>query len=193
MLCRKELETYKVINDNEQGAFDAVSHIINQGYRKIALLEGPQNLAIFRQRKAGYLQALEQYKIAVNDKLIIKNAWTKELGAKATRKLLSMDNPPDAIFASTSDFSALGVLEVAIQMGFKVPDVLGVCGYSNEAFSEITTPSITTVDQYSKRMGKAIADLYFQEIKEASDDNNIYKTVSIKPKLIIRSSTLQKN
>ena len=187
-----ELETFKVINDNEQGAMDAVSHMINQGYQRIALLEGPQNLAIFRQRKAGYLRALEQHQLPVAEELIIKNAWTKELGAKATRKLLSIAKPPDAVFASTSDFSALGVLEVATGLGFKVPDALGICGYSNEAFSEITSPSITTVDQYSKRMGKVIADLYFQEIKEAVN-STIYKTVSIKPKLIIRSSTQRKN
>ncbi|MGI4749821.1 MAG: LacI family DNA-binding transcriptional regulator [Janthinobacterium lividum] len=186
-----DLETYKVINDNELAATEAVSHMINQGYKRIALLEGPQNLAIFRQRKAGYLRAMEQHKIPLVEELIIKNAWTKELGAKATRKLLGMGTPPDAVFASTSDFSALGVLEVANNMGFKVPEVLGICGYSNEAFSEITTPSITTVDQYSKRMGKAIADLYFQEIKEAPA-SNVYKTVSIKPKLIVRLST-QKN
>ncbi|RYY30439.1 MAG: LacI family transcriptional regulator [Sphingobacteriaceae bacterium] len=186
-----DLETYKVINDNEMAATDAVLHMISQGYKRIALLEGPQNLAIFRQRKAGYIRAMEQHKIPLQEELIIKNAWTKELGAKATRKLLSMSTPPDAIFASTSDFSALGVLEVANNMGINVPQTLGICGYSNEAFSEITTPSITTVDQYSKRMGKAIADLYFQEVKEASA-NKVYKTVSIKPKLIIRSST-QKN
>ncbi|MGI4729656.1 MAG: LacI family DNA-binding transcriptional regulator [Janthinobacterium lividum] len=187
----QDLETFKVINDNELAATEAVSHMINQGYKRIALLEGPQNLAIFRQRKAGYLRAMEQHKIPLVEELIIKNAWTKELGAKATRKLLSMSFPPDAVFASTSDFSALGVLEVANNIGFKVPEALGICGYSNEAFSEITTPSITTVDQYSKRMGKAIADLYFQEIKEAPV-SNVYKTISIKPKLITRSST-QKN
>ncbi|RYY25179.1 MAG: LacI family transcriptional regulator, partial [Sphingobacteriaceae bacterium] len=186
-----DVETYKVINDNELAATEAVSHMISQGYKRIALLEGPQNLAIFRQRKTGYLKAMEQHKIPLIEELIIRNAWTKELGAKATRKLLNTSNPPDAIFASTSDFSALGVLEVANHMGFKVPDALGICGYSNEAFSEITTPSITTIDQYSKRMGKAIADLYFQEVKEASG-NNIFKTVSIKPKLIVRSSTLKK-
>ena len=186
-----EIETFKVINDNELAATEAVSHLINEGYHRIALLEGPQNLSIFRQRKVGYLRALEQHQLSVAEELIIKNAWTKELGAKATRKLLSMANPPDAIFASTSDFSALGVLEVATQMGFKVPDALGICGYSNEAFSEITTPSITTVDQYSKRMGKAIADLYFEEIKNAHN-STVYKTVSIKPKLIVRSSTSRK-
>jgi len=184
-----ELETLKVINDNEQASFEAVSHMIEQGYKRIALLEGPQNLQIFRQRKMGYLSALKKHNIPVLDKLIIENAWTKELGAKATRKLLSLPEPPDAIFASTSDFSALGVLEVAIDMGFKVPDELGICGYSNEAFTELTSPSITTIDQFSVYMGKTIANLYFQEMENKEETEVIPKIISIKPKLIIRSST----
>ncbi len=56
-----ELETFKVINDNEQASLEAVSHMIDQGYKRIALLEGPQNLTIFKQRKAGYLEALKKY------------------------------------------------------------------------------------------------------------------------------------
>ena len=187
----QELETFKVINDNEQAAAEAVSHMIDQGYRRIALLEGPQNLAIFRERKAGYLLALKQHSLPVIEELVVENAWTKELGAEATQKLLGLPQPPDAVFASTSDFSALGVLEVATKLGFKVPEALGICGYSNEAFSEITSPSITSVDQFSKKMGETIAELYFEEIKEVSG-STAYKTVSIKPKLIIRSST-QKN
>lgn len=186
-----ELETLKVINDNEQASFEAVSHLIEQGYKRIALLKGPQNLDIFKQRKVGYLAALEKYKIPVIDELIVENAWTKELGAEATRKLLSLPKPPDAIFASTSDFSALGVLEVATAMGFKVPNELGILGYANEAFTELTSPSITTIDQFSVYMGATIADLYFKEM-ENKDTSVIPKTISIKPRLIIRSSTSRK-
>ena len=121
----------------------------------------------------------------------MENTLTKELGAEATRKLLSLPQPPDAIFASVSDFSALGVLEVATAMGFKVPDELGILGYSNEAFTELTSPSITTIDQFSIEMGKTAAELYFQEMdnKEVVVD---HKIISIKPKLIVRSSTLRK-
>jgi LacI family repressor for deo operon, udp, cdd, tsx, nupC, and nupG len=186
---KDELETLKVINDNEQASFEAVSHIIEQGYKRIALLEGPQNLQIFRQRKTGYLNALKIYDMPIIDELVIENAWTKELGAKATRKLLNLPEPPDAIFASTSDFSALGVLEVASAMGIKVPSELGICGYSNEAFTEITSPSITTIDQFSVYMGKTVANLYFQEMENKEDTEIIPKIISIKPKLIIRSST----
>lgn len=184
----EELETLKVINDNEQASFEAVSHLITQGYKRIALLEGPQNLNIFRQRKAGFLRAMEKHNMPVIDELVVANAWTKELGAAATRQLLNLPQPPDAIFASTSDFSALGVLEVASDMGIKVPSELGICGYSNEAFTEITHPSITTVDQFSVYMGKTVAELYFEEMNN-EDTSTVPKIISIKPKLIVRSST----
>lgn len=186
-----ELETLKVINDNEQASLEAVSHMIEQGYKRIALLEGPQNLDIFRQRKNGYLSALKKYNLPVIEELLVENTLTKELGAEATRKLLSLAEPPDAIFASVSDFSALGVLEVATALGFKVPGQLGILGYSNEAFTELTSPSITTIDQFSVYMGKTVADLYFQEM-ENKDISVVPKTISIKPKLIVRSSTLKK-
>ena len=186
-----ELETLKVINDNEHASMEAVSHLIEQGYKRIALLEGPQNLDIFKQRKNGYLSALKKYNLPVIDELMVENTLTKELGAEGTRKLLSLPKPPDAIFASVSDFSALGVLEAATAMGIKVPGELGILGYSNEAFSELTSPSITTIDQFSVYMGKTVANLYFQEM-ENKETLAIPKTISIKPKLIVRSSTLRK-
>ncbi|MBE9602177.1 LacI family DNA-binding transcriptional regulator [Pedobacter sp. MC2016-24] len=186
-----QLDTLKVLNDNEQASMEAVTHMIEQGYQRIALLEGPQNLNIFRQRKAGYLAALKKHGIALIPELVMENAWTKELGAEATRKLLNLPNPPDAIFASTSDFSALGVLEIATKMGIRVPEDLGICGYSNEAFTEITSPAITTIDQHSVQMGKTIAKLYFDEA-QPNEGNPSANTVNIQPELIIRESTLRK-
>ena len=185
----EELETLKVINDNEQASMEAVTHLIEQGYKRIALLEGPQSLNIFSQRKKGYLAALQKFNMPVIDELIIENAWTKELGAAATRKLLSLPQPPDAIFASTSDFSALGVLDVAHDMDIKVPSELGILGYANEPFTEITTPSITTIDQFSVHMGKTIANLYFEEMDKKEETVVTPKVISIKPQLIVRSST----
>lgn len=183
-----DLDTFKVVNNNEQAAMQAVEHLILQGYTRIALLEGPQNLNIFRQRKAGYLAALKKYQYKIIPELMVENAWTQELGADATKRLLSIAEPPDAIFASTSDFSALGVLEAANKMNIKVPQELGICGYSNEAFTQITSPSITTIDQFSVQMGKTIAELYFQEIKPGNDLSGD-RIVNVQPELIIRNST----
>lgn len=186
------LETLKVINDTEQASFEAVSHLIQQGYKRIALLEGPQVLGIFRQRKDGYLNALKSNNLPVDESLIVPNSWTKEQTTANVRALLSMPNPPDAIFASRDDFSALGVLEVANDMGVKVPEELGICGYSNEAFTQITSPSITTVDQHAVYIGQTVSNLYFHEAEakgKEKENRNSPKTISIKPKLIIRGST----
>lgn len=185
------LATFKVLNDNKQAAYEAVTHLIEQGYRRIALLEGPQELSIFRERKEGYIAALEDHGFPILSELMYANAWTKELGAAATARLLDMPNPPDAIFASTSDFAALGVLEAAGNKGIRIPETLGICGYSNEPFTEITSPSITTVDQFSVEMGRKIGNLYFQEIENFGAEDKI-KTVNVRPKLIVRSSTRRK-
>ncbi|NQX40872.1 LacI family transcriptional regulator [Pedobacter steynii] len=185
-----ELDTMKVVNDNEKVSMEAVCHMISEGYQRIALLEGPQNLSIFRQRKAGYLAALKKYKLPVIPELIMENAWTTELGAAATKHLLALAEPPDAIFASTSDFSALGVLEVADELGIQVPQQLGICGYSNESFTQITNPSITTIEQNSVLMGKTIAQLYFDELESGTSVAQ-NKLVNIQPELIIRNSTLK--
>ncbi len=185
------LDTHKVLNDTQEASMEAVSHLIDQGYHRIALLEGPQNLSIFRERKAGYLEALRKYNLPINEDIIIENAWTKELGEKATEMLLNLPYPPDAIFASTSDFAALGVLTVAQKKGIKVPEQLGICGYANESFTEITSPSLTTIDQFSTKMGKAIAKLYFDEIKN-KQGREASQIVKITPKLIIRASSQKK-
>jgi LacI family repressor for deo operon, udp, cdd, tsx, nupC, and nupG len=183
-----DLETLKVINDNEQASMEGVSHLIEQGYKRIALLEGPQNVDIFKHRKDGYLRALKEHGIAIDEDLIRGNVWTKELAAEATRELLSLPNPPDAIFASTSDYSALGALDVAKELSLKVPEQLGILGYANEAFTEITNPPLTSIDQFSFHMGKTIAELYFAEM-DNTEEVVTPKVISIKPQLIVRSSS----
>jgi LacI family transcriptional regulator len=75
-------------------------------------------------------------------------------------------------------------------MGISVPDQLGICGYSNEAFTEITSPSITTIDQHSVDMGKAIAKLYFKEARSEAEVS-VPRIINIQPQLIIRDSTLK--
>ena len=182
------LDTYKVINENEQASYEAVMHMIAQGYQRIALLEGPQHLDIFRQRKNGYLKAFAAHGRPVLAELMCANAWTEELSAAATAQLLNLPEPPDAIFASTSDFAALGVMQVATKKGISVPKQLGICGYSNEPFTEISSPSITTVDQYSVEMGRTMGNLYFKDLEGASTLVKD-KMVSIRPQLIVRNST----
>lgn len=189
----EEIESVKMINNNEQASRDAVEHLIAMGYKRIALLAGPQNLDIFRDRKAGYIKALRAHKIPVTDELIIDTGSSNEYDADFIRKLLTLPEPPDAIFASRDDFLALGVLEVANDLNIRVPEQLGICGYSNENFTRITTPSLTTIDQYGVDMGKTIAQTYFDEMDDKNEETTVdIKTISIKPQLIVRASSQRK-
>lgn len=185
----EEIESLKVVNNNEEASREAVEHLINAGYKRIALLAGPQNLDIFRDRKAGYLKALRANKISVADELILDAGSNNEHDAELIRRLLTLPNPPDAIFASRDDFLALGVLEVANDLNIKVPEQLGICGYSNETFTRITSPSLTTIDQYGVDMGKTIARTYFDGLNDKAETAVSTETISIKPQVIVRTST----
>jgi len=188
-----EVESLKIVNNNEEASREAVEHLIAAGYKKIALLAGPQNLHIFRDRKAGYIKALRAHKIPVNNNLILDAGSNNENDADLIRKLLTLPEPPDAIFASRDDFLALGVLEVANDLNIKVPEQLGICGYSNENFTRITTPSLTTIDQHGVDMGKTIAQTYFDGLDDKSDETAVdVKTISIKPQLVVRASSQRK-
>jgi LacI family transcriptional regulator len=99
-------------------------------------------------------------------------------------------NPPDAIFAA-ADLAELGALEAARSLKIKVPEQLGICGFSNEPYTELTTPAITTIDQNSYGMGEIVANLYFDKIKGiGSKTSTTSKT--IQTRLIIRESSTRR-
>ena len=78
----------------------------------------------------GYRDALEKAGIPIDEKLIASGDYTTETGVKCARELLSLDHPPTAIFAS-NDQTAIGVFQVAQEMGMKIPDDLSVVGFDN--------------------------------------------------------------
>ena len=185
----EKLKSQIVINDNEEVVYEAIEHLASQGYKRIAHLAGPQNVTIFRKRKEGFEKGLHSVQLPLYEGFIQYDCLTKEAGMEATFKLLNMKNPPDAIFAA-ADLGALGALEAAKKMKISVPHTLGICGFSNEPYTELTTPSITTIDQDSFGMGETVADLFFENKQTAK--KKLSKPVVIGPKLIVRESTNRK-
>ena len=87
----------------------------------------------------------------------------KDRATEVVEELLALKEPPDAFF-TVSDHQSLGVLEVADSFGIKIPEQLGVFGYANEAFGKIMKPSLSSVNQNGKELGKAAAKIYFKNI-----------------------------
>lgn len=184
-----------IVNDNKQTAYIAVKHLIEQGYKKIAFMGGPDHLAVYKDRKEGYIQAIEEAGLDIPYNYILDNALKTDTALKAAMDLLQHKNPPDAFFTVT-DHSALGVLKAANALGRSIPKEVGVVGFSNEAFTEVTHPTITSVDQKGKKLGRAAADVYFNHLLPLRNDtaNTIvdFKKETIEGTLVIRESSSRK-
>jgi LacI family transcriptional regulator len=184
----------QVIVDDLSGAKDATLHLIEQGCTRIAHLEGPPNLGITKQRLEGYLEALKEKGIPVNQDLIMPcPLGTIEEGKAATEKLLKMSNPPDAIFA-TNDPAAMGAMQAIKEAGLKIPTDIAVAGFSNWFFSAMLEPPLTSVDQPGFEMGQEAAKLLIRQIEVKSKDNSdpTPETKLLKTRLIVRDSSLKK-
>jgi LacI family transcriptional regulator len=177
-----------VLNDRE-GAFQATRHLLEQGCRRIAHLAGPPHLNIYQYRRQGYLDALATHGIAPDEALIITSNMTTEEGAQATRQLLALPNPIDAVFAA-GDSAILGALQVLKGQGIRVPQDVALAGFSNEGFTAITEPQLTSVDQRCEEMGEAAVRL-FLELAAAPDAPFMQRQVVLQPELFVRESSRQ--
>jgi len=180
-------KSIKILNNDKAGAYKAVQHLIDQGYKRIAHLAGPNNLSLYKARKEGYLEALKDNGLPIEEKLIITHNLKRKAGYEAMKKLMKYKNPPDAIF-SASDYSALGALLYLKEERIKIPDQVGIVGFSNEGFTKLTGPEISSVDQHGKEIGKYSAKVFFEEM---TSDVFIPRTIILDPKLIVRGSSLR--
>ena len=180
----------QIVNDDKAGAFKAVSHLIEMGYKRIAHFAGPAHLKLYKDRKQGYLNALKKYKIKTDKKLIIEPALKLDEGKRAIQQLMNLANPPDALFAA-SDYSALGALLFLKEKGVKIPKDFGVVGFSNENFTSLISPTLTTVDQHGTQIGQLAAKSCLDIINN-NNKNTKAKTIVLDPQLIIRESSLRK-
>ena len=183
-----EIETDKIVVDDFDGAFQVTQHLIDQGYRRIAHLAGPQNLTSYIDRKNGYLEALKKNEIAFDPTLIISIRLTSEEGTEAVKQLMSLSNPPDAFFCG-NDTTALSTMIYLRDQGRRIPEDIGIVGFSNEPFSKVVTPSITTMVQPGFEMGQKAAELIIGRIEEKEQS---FKTIILPIELIVRESSNRK-
>lgn len=181
------LETPKVIVDDFQGAYSAVKHLIDQGYKKIATLRGRLDVRNSIERFNGYMKALKEHQMEVNKDWIIPCTDISEAeGFEFARRLAESKNPPDAIFCIT-DLVALGAMKYLKDACYKIPEQVGVIGFSNWKLAEIVSPSLSSVDQHGYQMGVKATELLISLLKDHSIGQN--EIIEIKTTLVIREST----
>ncbi len=181
----ENLDIEMVKQNDYEGAYNTVKHMLEQGYRKIAHFSGPANLSVYREREKGYLDALREN--SVSYEYVIPDIITRDKGKKAFKNLMRNSDKPEAIFAA-SDYSALGAILAARENNIDVPGQMGIAGFANEPFTEFVYPGITSTDQKAELMGERIARLFLDD----PEGNKKHKE-TISPELIIRKSTLKNN
>lgn len=187
----ESLKVDSVVIDDYQAAYKATEHLIEQGCRRIVHFAGPDNVSIYRDRQRGYEDALRRNNIETDPELVMRSNVKFESGRELGKKISTMTNTPDGIFSS-SDFAAMGAIEMLKKRGFSIPEDIAVVGFSNESFTGLVDPPLSTVEQHSKKMGNFTANLFLERIKNKKGTHTPAKTV-LTPELIIRRSSLRKD
>lgn len=182
-----ELEAHKIVVDDFMVGFKATEHLIQQGYKRIAHLAGPTVLHTYRDRMKGYRAALEKNNIPIDEDLIIYSRLTRIDGQDAIKRLLALPQPPDAVFCG-NDTSALAMMVYLKKIGVRIPQDFGLIGFSDEPFSEVVTPSISTLKQPAFEMGVKAAELLIQEI-ESKNRLSEHLTITMPTEVIQRESS----
>ncbi|HEY0679878.1 MAG TPA: LacI family DNA-binding transcriptional regulator [Chitinophagaceae bacterium] len=181
-----DLKAPSVILDNMDGGYQATEHLLEQGYKRIAILAGPKNLGISNSRMEGYLNALKKYKVKPDPHLIIHCDFNQHYAYLATQELLNMKKRPDAIF-TISDRMAIGAMLAIKEKGLKMPQDIGLVGFNNEPVVNLVTPGISSVEQPAFELGKMAAKLFIQTLHNNDDMSEVEEV--LKPKLFIRESS----
>jgi LacI family transcriptional regulator len=173
--------------DDERVGQLATEHLVNQGYRRIAHISGPQTTSTGIGRLKGYKRALRECGHTPNPDYLVQAHYHEEnSGLKAMRSLLRLPSPPDAVFAA-SDPIAIGALQAMWQSGLRLPEDIGLIGVGNHRYSQYLRVPLSTIDQRRLEIGRSAVRLLLDLVdgKQRARD----AMVMLEPELIIRSSS----
>jgi LacI family transcriptional regulator len=168
--------------NNYQGALDAMAYLIGLGHRRIGFISGRPELESAKRRLSGYRDALAKVGMPVDESLIMPGDFTEKNGFEAATKLLTIPDPPTAIFAC-NDQTAMGVYTAAKSLGLNIPEDLSVIGFDN--IPESRYMELTTVDQFLAKMGYLATEMVIKLINKEEIESDILK---IPTELVIRKS-----
>ena len=176
---------------NRTGTREGIAYLIGLGHRRIGFITGRQDVGATHQRLAGYRDAMAEAGLDVDERLVVPGDFLEPRGHAATLELLSLRQPPTAIFAS-SDVAAFGVLAAAREAGLRVPEDLSVLGFDDivEASSVGVGLSggvgLSTVRQPLREMGRVAVQRLLALL---ADRSRPATRVVMETELVVRSTT----
>ncbi|BAM48248.1 LacI family transcriptional regulator [Amphibacillus xylanus NBRC 15112] len=183
-------KTNVIYSNNLYGSELVIEHLYSLGHRKIAHIAETAGSFAGKERIKGYKLALDKYGIPINESYIESGShFSYESGYTAMKKLLSLDDIPTAVFAS-SDTVAVGAIKAIRDAGLSVPDDISIVGFDDIELAQHITPALTTVCQNKELMGRRAADVLINQINQKDDEyTGEYTAVVLPVELIVREST----
>jgi LacI family transcriptional regulator len=178
----------RVVVDDRKGATQAVEYLIQLGYRRIAHLAGPPNISIAGERCAGYVDVLNAYGIPLKNEWIVPCGFSQEDGYRGFKQIIGTGDLPEAVFTA-NDPLAVGVYDAAKESGLRIPQDIGVIGFSDNIISRYLSPSLTTVRQPAVTIGETAVHLLLDEIQRPEQRRP--EQIEIPTQLVIRESCLR--
>ncbi|MDO4164801.1 MAG: LacI family DNA-binding transcriptional regulator [Bacteroides sp.] len=179
------LNVSQVVVDDYMKAFFLVERLIRSGRKRIAHIQGPDEVYNSFERFRGYKDALAKFSLPLSEAMVIQTGMTFEDGARAADELLARGVDFDAVFAFT-DTLAIGAMNRLREQGKAIPQEVGIASFSGTELSTIVYPQLTTVEQPLFRMGQQAAELILERI---ADFSSPYRTVILDADIKMRAST----
>jgi len=176
----------RVVVDDYMGAFNAVSHLIETGCSRIAYYGSAMTLEISKNRYNGYKDALLKHGIQPDPELV-RLCDNRTDAESITPEMLNSSAPPNGFFAVNDD-TAIGILYTAKRMGFRVPEDISICGFTNGQRAIACDPMLTTVEQRGTKIGEEAADILIGHVEGTIPPGKIERRI-IRTRLIIRGTT----
>lgn len=172
-----------VTTNNYNGSVNAVNHLIQNGHRRIACIQGAVSSAPNHKRVEGYLNALKKAGLQDNA-IIVGNEFSVQNGYIETKLLLNMEDRPTAIFA-LSNTIALGAVRAIREAGLSIPEDISILAFDNNIYMDFMTPAISRISQPTEEMGKMGVKLLLDCIRTGT---RCKTKIELSPTLVLRES-----
>lgn len=180
-----------VVIDNFKGAYTAVEHLVQMGHKKIAIISGPRELNIGKERYWGYDQAMRDNNLDIKDEYISIGGWSEKDGYDALSRFMRMMDPPTAIFA-TNENICRGVIKAAHDLNLKFVEDISLISFDDNELAQIVNPQISVVSRATNEMGNIGASILLDKIEERRNIT-LPQRISLPTQLIVRGSVRKIN
>lgn len=179
------MATDSVALDNESAAYEAVTHLMRLGHRRIAMVGGPKDATTARERFGGFERAFRDHRIDFPPELFREGNFRESAGLTMTRELLDLAEPPTAIF-SVNNLTTIGVLQALRERGVRMPEHMSLVGFDDIPTAELLDPPLTVIQQPTYQIGAHAAELLVRRLQEPTAP---VEKVLLAGKLVVRGST----